>query len=193
MRAVHLYTGTLLIPWILVYAVSTFFISHGNLFQKYIEPSRKFEVYDKQEFVPDETFPEVPAEQALNILNHLDLEGLHRVVGKPTPERMVILRIGPGSGTRILWDKKENLITLEKQPFAIWRFFNYLHFRAGYRQPYLAFDVWGLMVDLVVLSMFLWVISGIYMTVVRPGKKRWFYICLIGGSILFSVLVVAFF
>lgn len=193
MRSVHLYTGVLLIPWMLIYAVSTFFISHGNLFQKSFEASRKFEEYDKQAFVPDETFPEDPAEQALRILRHLDLEGLHRVVGKPTPERMEILRISPGANTRVLWDKQVNQITLLRQPFAIWRFFNYLHFRAGYRQPYLAFDVWGLMVDLVILSIVLWVITGIYMTVVRPGKKRWFYVCLIGGSVLFVVLVAAFF
>lgn len=170
-RAIHLYSGLFLIPWMLVYGASAFVINHSRLFQKEIKRSDKFEKLYEMAFIPEEDFPSDPREQAKVILESLDLAGLQRVVGKPTPEAMIIFRPSPGGAYRIHWRPKESRIVVTRQPFSILRTINYLHFRAGYQQKNLAFDGWALVVDLVALSILLWIISGIYM-MIRNRERR---------------------
>jgi hypothetical protein len=80
-RSVHLYTGLFLVPWMLIYAASAFFLNHGPTFRKWLDfKPPKLEVVREVDFVPNDSFPKVPVEQAAAILRHLELEGAHRVM-----------------------------------------------------------------------------------------------------------------
>jgi len=83
MRSAHLYTGLLLVPWMMVYAVSAFLINHSAWF---VDPPRtgpKWEPVREVEFPVDDQFPREPDEQARAILKHLDLAGAYRIAGDP--------------------------------------------------------------------------------------------------------------
>ncbi|MHC4179546.1 MAG: hypothetical protein ACYSWU_18700 [Planctomycetota bacterium] len=192
MRSLHLYTGLFLIPWMMVYAASAFFLNHGPHFRELfnITPPT-WETLQKLDFVPDDSFPQEQADQAKAILRLADLEGPHRILPRAPAHQMIVFRICGTGNYRITWHRSQSLIIVEKQqPFSFFRLVHYLHFRGGYAQPYFALIAWAVVVDLVVLSILLWVVSGLYIWARRPGKRLPGGICAIAGSLLFVGLVV---
>ena len=192
MRALHLYTGLFLTPWMLVYATSAFCLNHNEwireLFQ-IVPPS--WEVVEERSFVPDEAFPAAPEDQAREILREIDLQGPHRIQGKPTPEQLLVFRFCGRGNYRITWRRQQRKIVVEQQqPFSPFRLLHFLHFRGGYGQPYPAMILWAIVVDAVAVSMWLWVISGVYLWARRPNKRKLGTVCLVAGCLLFAGLVV---
>ena len=94
MRSLHLYTGMFLVPWMLVYGASAFCLNHNRWFTEHLDvkPPR-WEVVREVDFAPQDGFPSEPEEQAKAILRHLDLEGAHRIQGRPNPGQMIIFRL----------------------------------------------------------------------------------------------------
>lgn len=192
MRYIHLYTGLFLMPWIAVYATSALFLNHNQWFREKLNVNPpKWEVLKEVEFLPDDTFPEVPEEQAGAILQLLDLDGAHRIQGQPNANQMIIFRISGSGNYRITWRRTRSLIVVEKQrPFSLYRLIHFLHFRGGYGQPYFAYITWAVLVDAIAISMFLWVITGIYLWYRRSRRLLFGCLCIAAGLMLFICLTV---
>jgi len=192
MRYIHLYTGLFLMPWIAVYATSAFCLNHNKWFIKKLRVNPpKWEVLREVKFVPEDNFPTEPAEQARAILEFLDLDGAHRIQGRPNANQMIIFRISGSGNYRITWRRPSSLIVVEKQrPFSLYRLVHFLHFRGGFNQPYLAHIVWSVLVDAIAISMFLWVLTGVYLWYRRSKKLLFGCLCVVGGLVLFIYLVV---
>jgi hypothetical protein len=193
-RSVHLYTGLFLVPWMLVYAASAFFLNHGPTFRKWLDfKPPKLEVVREVDFVPNDSFPKVPVEQAAAILKHLELEGAHRVMPAQSNARQLkVLRICGRGNYVITWHRpKKTIVVQQQQPFSYIRLVNFLHFKAGYGQSYPAHVVWAAVVDIVTLSIAFWVVSGVYIWARRPKKRLLGGVCVVGGSVLFIALVLA--
>lgn len=79
MRALHLYTGLFLVPWMTVYAVSAFCLNHKEWFTEGLGLKQKWENIRKLPFTPGPEFPQAPAELALAILRHVELVGPHTI------------------------------------------------------------------------------------------------------------------
>lgn len=194
LRWIHLYTGLFLLPWILVYGTSAFCLNHNQWFIKKlnITPPR-WEVVREVDFTPDDAFPHEPAQQAEAIVKMLDLDGAHRMLGKPTAKQMIINRICASGNYRITWRKPRSIIVVEKQKsFSYYRLMHFLHFRGGYGQPYFAHITWAVIVDAVAASMWLWVISGVYLWWRRTRKLALGVVCLAAGLLSFIGLVLLF-
>ena len=190
MRTIHICTSLLLLPWLLVYSTSAFFLNHHELFKERMQEANKFAVVSERQFTPDSAFPNDAKEQAKALLKLLDLEGPHHVRGRPTAARLTVIRQSAAGPYRILWLRDQSKVVVERQPFSFWRLVTYLHFRHGYRTPYLSLDVWALVVDALIVSIWLWGISGVYMWAAKGGKKRLGAVSLGAGVALFAVLVV---
>ncbi|MHC4701064.1 MAG: hypothetical protein ACYTFQ_10855 [Planctomycetota bacterium] len=94
---------------------------------------------------------------------------------------------------RITWRKPGSLLVVEKQnSFSYYRLMHGLHFRGGYAQPYFANIAWAVIVDAVSISMWLWVISGVYIWWRRSRKLVLGVVCLVAGVVSFVGLVVLF-
>ena len=190
MRAVHLYTGLFLVPWMMVYAVSAFFLNHGPTFTELFDVTPpEWKVVDRLEFAPDAAFPTDPEEQARAILEHLDLDGAHRIPKSPDGT-MTILRISGGGHYRVTWRRSQGSLIVERQPLSFYRLIHFLHFKAGYGQKYFAHVVWAAVVDIVTVSIVIWVISGIYIWARRPRRRLPGGICLAAGILIFLGLVL---
>lgn len=191
-RTLHLYTGLFLVPWMAVYGLSAFFLNHNRWFTEHLDVNPPvWEEIRKVDFVPADSFPGGREEQARAILRQLDLDGAHRILGKPNPNQMVILRISGSGNYRITWRRKSSQLIVEKQgPFSIYRLLHFLHFRAGYNQPYAVHVIWAVIVDAVSLSIGIWVVSGVYIWARRPRKRLPGGICLAAGGLLFLGLVI---
>lgn len=192
MRWLHLYTGLFLVPWMIVYAMSAFCLNHGPWLTKQLGVTPpQWEVLRRLDFSPGEAFPETPAAQARAILRHVDLDGAHRIQGKPTAKQMIIFRICGSGHYRVTWQRQRSELVVEQQrPFSYYRLMHFLHFKGGYVQPYFTHLIWAVLVDVVSVSLVLWVVSGIYLWARRPRKRLLGGVCLIAGSVLFAVLTV---
>ena len=56
-------------------------------------------------------------------------------------------------------------------------------------KPYAAVILWAIIVDAVAISLWLWVISGVYLWVRRPNKRKLGTVCVVMGCALFVALV----
>ena len=193
MRALHLYTSMFLVPWMMVYAISAFFLNHNEWFTEKLQLQPQWEVLHELDFDPGPAFPQDSEEQARAILKHLDLDGAHRVVGDD-PGQLIIFRNCATGYYRIKWLRQPSQLVVEKQePTSFYSFVNALHFQHGYFKPRLAnlpWLIWGIVVDAVTISTVLWVITGIYIWARRPRKRLLGGLCLVAGSLLFAVLAV---
>lgn len=193
-RSLHLYTGLFLLPWILIYGTSAFCLNHNRWIRdKFkIQPPR-WETLREVEFVPDDSFPEEPKEQAKLILKRLDLDGAHHIMGRPNANRMMINRVCATGNYRITWRRPDSLIIIEKQKsFSLYRLIHFLHFRGGYIQPYFVNIAWAVIVDAVSISMWIWALSGVYLWWRRSRKLLIGLLCLVGGLLVFLGLVFLF-
>ena len=190
MRALHLYTGLFLAPWMMVYAISAFCLNHNAWFAKGLQLETKFENVLEQEFTPGPEFPEIREQQAVAVLRHVDLEGPHRVIGNPDAEQLVMFRYCATGHYRVSWSPARGSVIVDKQlPTSWYSVVNALHFRSGY-EPYFAALAWAVIVDLTTTSTVIWVISGIYLWARKPRKRLLGGVCLVVGALLFVVLAV---
>ena len=192
MRTLHLYTGLFLVPWMIIYAISAFGLNHNRAIVELfnIQPVQ-WEIIQRADFSPDGDFPRLPAEQARVILQTLGLDGPHFIQGKPTEDGFRVIRFSGAGNYRIQWQRNRGLLVVERQTtFSVYRFIHSLHFRCGYAQPYTAFQAWAVIVDLVALSIFLWVVSGIYLWLRRPRERLTGGIVLAAGMLCFTALVI---
>ena len=102
LRWIHLYTGLFLLPWMLVYGASAFCLNHNQWFIKKlnIRPT-SWQTEREVDFSPNDKFPLEPAQQARAIVKFLDLDGPHRVLGRPNANQMIINRICATGNYRI--------------------------------------------------------------------------------------------
>jgi len=188
MRAVHLYTGLFLVPWMMVYAMSAFFLNHDSWFAN-SKPAWK-DILDK-EFVPGDTFPVASEERARAIMKHLGLDGAHQI-SQDDEKQMVLYRFCATGYYQIIWHRPESrLVVRKQQPCTTYSFINALHFQHGYHPPYsdyLPWATWAFIVDAVAISTIFWVISGVYIWARRPRKRLLGGICLVAGCLLFAFL-----
>lgn len=104
MRAGHLYTGLFLVPWMMIYAMSAFFLNHDAWFT---ESRQTWENILEQEFVPDDTFPDSSEEQARAIMQHLDLVGAHKI-SRDDETQMALYRFCATGYYQIIWHRQES-------------------------------------------------------------------------------------
>jgi hypothetical protein len=192
MRSVHLYTGLFLAPWLLAYATSGLCLNHNKwLIERLQIVPAKWTLVREIPFTPDDTFPQTAPEQAAAILDRVGLVGAHHIVGNPKAPQMVIMRPNAAGAYRVTWRRPARLLVVERmQPFSAWRLLHTLHFRFGYQQPYFAYVTWAAMVDVVTISIWVWVLSGFYIWLRRPHKHLVGSLFAVGGSVLFIVLTI---
>jgi hypothetical protein len=191
MRAGHLYTGLFLVPWMMVYALSGFFLNHESWFAG----SKPVWVdMTDTKFVPDATFPPVSEDQAWAILTYLKLDGAHKI-SQDDAKQMVIYRQCATGYYQVTWFRQESrLMVRQQQPSSAYSVINALHFQHGYSKPYSAYlpwGIWAMIVDVVTVSTVFWVISGVYIWARRPRKRLLGGGCLVAGCLLFAFLALS--
>jgi hypothetical protein len=191
MRALHLYTGLFLVPWMAVYATSGLFFNHTSWFARWLSYSHEsLEVVRKLQLPAGAIPAGTPAQQARAVLEKLDLDGPHQILGDPNAKELSIYRMSVTGDYRISWRRDQSLAVVRRyRPYSLWRSINSLHFTHGYDARYPLPALWAITVDLVVVSIWFWIVSGIYIWARRPLRRFWGGVCLAGGGLLFALLV----
>ena len=185
-RRTHMYLALFLMPWMLMYAFSTLAMNHRNLFRE--RESENTVRYEKEkEVLYDGVFPSnaSPSLMAQQILSGLHMNGSHSANSASVGQEVIIHRHDPISPRRITYTPADRLLVVEREIFRTPVFLERMHRRSGYQHDYPFDDTWAFSVDLVVVTMVFWILSGLWMWWELQSTRRWGALCLVVGLGLF--------
>lgn len=187
-RRTHMYVALFLTPWVLMYALSTMAMNH-RVMQRGGGPPR-FE--KERELRYDGAFPPdaSPRQIARQILAYLDLDGAHGVANPGKEGSLTINRFDVRTPRRITYTPADHRIVVERQVFKTAAFLERMHRRRGFQQDYMLDDTWAFSVDLVIVAMCFWVLSGLWMWWELKAARWLGALLLIGGMALFGLFVL---
>ena len=91
---------------------------------------------------------------------------------------------------RLTFDASKSKITIEHEEFRAPTVLERLHRRRGYNQPYALEDTWGFTVDVAVVSMVFWSLSGIWLAWELKTTRLWGALSLSVGLGLFALFAI---
>ena len=190
-RRVHMFTGLFLAPWMLMYALSTLVMAHRELVLSFYS-TRTPAMVTERELDYTRSFSATATREDIGkqILQDLGLEGRYSVSGGRNGQPLVVNRQQALGARRITFDAAARKIGIQREEFRALTFLERLHRRRGYDQPYLLEDTWGLTVDMAVVVMVFWSLSGIWLWWELKPTRRWGLITLVAGPTLFAVFIL---
>jgi hypothetical protein len=188
-RRTHLYLGLFLLPWLMIYGVSSFIIIHEAPF-KSIKPPPNQILFEKpyQRPVTEKDDKADLRAVAQEILKDCNLEGAFWV-NKPDANTLHIERFSFRDSISLTYAIKEQKITAEHRSMPWPQVAVRMHFRGGYDQPDFGNKVWGFLVDLACVAIILWVCSGLIMWWRMPRLRAWGGIAVAAGVLSFALLL----
>ena len=81
-------------------------------------------------------------------------------------------------------------LTVEDRRFRWDHFLTGMHARGGFEQDSLLDRSWSVLVDIVCVSMILWIASGLYMWWELPGHRRWGWMAVVAGTLSFALFTL---
>src|SRR5262245_16409659 len=189
-RRVHMFAGLFLAPWMLMYALSTMVMTHHELVSSFYS-SKNPAMVKEHELDYSRSFPtNLTREQiGLQILQDLGLDGTHDVHGWRNGRPLVINRQHALATQRITFDASKGKIVVEREEFRTPSFLDRMHRRRGYN-AYALENTWGFTVDVAVVTMVFWSLSGIWLWWEMKATRGWGALSLVGGVVLFAVFAI---
>ncbi len=211
LRKIHQYLALFLTPWVLLYGLSTVLMNHmpfiAGLYGRdwgafVVERETTYDAPLPMTLAPpvaDRGMPvQVPPSVALDanaaarqILKDLHMEGAHWVDARRDGSRITIHRNDPVVPRQITFTSADKKLVIERQPLHLSLLLRRLHGRRGYGTPYLADDIWAFTVDLFIVSVLLWGVTGLWMWYRMKPTRRWGTLCAAAGCALFVFFLLA--
>ena len=177
-------------PWILMYALSTLVMNHRALFvSRYGEGPVPF--VTERRLVYDGVFPEDAQLRTISqqILASVGLDGAH-AVSRRQDGSIAINRNDLIAPRRLTYSPADRTLLIERMQRRPNAFLERFHRRRGYATGYALDTVWAVTVDLVILTMVFWVLSGLWMWWEMKVTRRLGLVALLGGASLFTLYVL---
>ena len=188
-RRTHLYLGLFLLPWVIMFGVSSIPLNHNT-------PTAP-PAWTKAIDVPFSA--SVPATNKAEDLRGVGREMMNAAgvaggfyVNRPNPRQLNVHHPKFMGSTRLFYYIDEKRLVAERQAFAPRMFITGLHTRGGYTLGSFWDSVWAVFVDLVSIGLLLWIVSGLIMWWKIPGTglRRWGWIALASGAVCFAVIML---
>ncbi len=181
-----MYLALFVMPWVLMYAISTFVMNHRDFFRGRPAQPPKWEKVSEQTYQGEFAQEAKPREISTQLLASLGLEGMHNV--NKRGENIVVMRQDALSPKRITLspDKK---VVVEKMVWDTSGILEHMHRRRGYQQPYLTDNIWAVSVDLFNTAVVFWILSGLWMWWEMKVTRGYGTLCFLGGVGLFVIFL----
>lgn len=189
-RRTHLYLGLVLLPWMLVYAVSTVVFNHGGYFgmQGHGGPAQDWQPLWEKDYATD-----VPAtDDALRVTARRILEenGFKGAFGvQRQGPRLTINLPNFLKPTRLTYDPSQKKLRAEARSHSSAEVLGRLHTRTGYGRGGALDNMWAFIVDLFCVTTLIWIGTGLYLWWKLPIARRWGFITMAGGVATIAVLL----
>lgn len=159
-RRTHLYLGLLLVPWVMMYALSSLLISHQAAFRPDAPP--KWEPMFERKYersIPD-TADLRPIAYEILRENGLDGAFYHQ---RPNRNELRVTRHTFFDQVRLTYLIDAKVLRAERQQMPWHQVIIRMHFRGGFGQPSFLIQLWGVVVDITCVAIVIWVITGLIM------------------------------
>lgn len=162
-KRTHLYLSLVLMPWFLMYGITSLPFNHSGLFQEWFaDDGPDWVTVWEKEFrigIPEGEDKRVTAKRIL------DEQGIDRLYGAwiPYNGRINIYLYDFRGHSELAYFIHEDRLVLRDRVFRWNEFMTSLHARGGYHQDSWLSDAWALIVDLFCLSMLVWIATGLWM------------------------------
>jgi hypothetical protein len=190
-RRVHMFTGLFLAPWMLMYALSTLVMTHRDYVLSFYL-SKSPAMVTERELEYTRSFPTNATREQIGqqILQDIGLDGTHYVSGGRNGNPLVVNRQHALPAQRITFDASKSKVIIEREEFRASTFLERMHRRRGYNQPYALEDTWGFTVDVAVVTMIFWSLSGVWLWWELKSTRGWGMLALAAGVALFAIFAV---
>jgi hypothetical protein len=187
-RRTHLYLGLLLIPWLLIYALSTVALNHPETFRPYRAADPQWLPLWEKDYalaaLPD------PASLRATAQRILDDHGLRGAFGVRRQGQRLNLNVQNfWHPKRLTYDFDTQKLRAEEKRFAWLDVLIRLHERTGYGQGGLLNNLWAFFVDLFCFATLAWIGTGLYLWWKLSAQRTWGWLALGGGFATILALV----
>jgi hypothetical protein len=191
LRRIHMFSGLFLAPWMLMYALSTLVMTHREFVLSFY-PSKSPSLVTERALDYTHTFPTTATREQIGeqVLRDLALDGSHYFSGGRDGKPLIINRQHALAARRITFDPANHKVVVEREEFRVLTFLERMHRRRGYHQPYVLDDTWGATVDVTVVVMVFWSLSGIWLWWELKSTRGWGAFALMSGVVLFATFLV---
>ncbi len=188
-RRVHLYLGMLLIPWVIIYALSSLAFNHRDWFiGQFNQPDSWSKLWEKK------LKADVPKQQsklkewARGVLEENDITGAFNV--RQNPKSVLINLIRFRKPIRVTYKKNEGQLLAEQKGLTLAELMVRMHIRTGYGREGVLHDSWAFVVDLVCFAFIAWTATGLYLWWKLPSTRKAGWIAILSGLATFVLLVL---
>lgn len=188
LRRTHLYLGMLLIPWLLVFGLSTFMFNHGEHFRPLRPTDPQFVPLWEKGYTPPIPITDTNLRGAVAQL--LTDNGLQGSFGARQQGNVLNITLQNFlEPTKLSYNLNTKQLRAEKKKFAWVEVLRRLHFRAGYNGSSLLANVWPVIVDVFCITMLIWILTGLYLWWKIRDSRRWGWITIGGGMLTMALLL----
>jgi hypothetical protein len=189
-RRTHLYLALFLLPWFLMYGVSSVPFSHGAYFEELDKQSGKplwiprLEKTNYEVAIPEGDDLRTVGEQ---IVRDAGLQGTFGTY-RQSASQINVYVYSFWKSTQAKYFPQEKRLVVEDRRFRWDHFLTGMHATGGFDEGPMR-DLWGVIVDLVCLGMLLWVLSGLVMWWTLPPTRKWGWIAFASGMLSFALFL----
>ena len=188
LRRTHLYLGMLLIPWLLVYALSAALLNHGEHFRQFKPTDPQFvPLWEKDYTLTTPVDGDHLREAAEKILSDNQITGPFGI--QRQGQRLNINVQNFMQPTRLTYDHGQKKLRAEKKKFAWVEVLTRLHFRAGYNGNGFLVNLWPFIVDVFCITMIIWILTGLYLWWKIRVSRLTGWITLSAGALTLAALL----
>ena len=192
-RRTHLYLGLALLPWFLMYGLSSIPFAHTPYFERR-DAAKGLPLWTlRSTHTVDLPVPEEPKElRALgaDLMRQAGVTAGSFGVYRQSPTQLNVYAFSFRHSTQLKYFIDEKRMTVEDRRFRWDQFLTGIHGRGGFEQEGLLDRSWSVIVDLVCLAIALWIASGVYMWWGLPGSRIWGLITIAAGIATFVFFTV---
>lgn len=188
LRRTHLYLGMLLIPWLMIYGLSTLMFNHGEYFRPLRPADPQFvSLWEKDYTLPHPITDTNLREVVAQLLADNGLQGAFGAQQKGNVLNITLQNfLQP---TKLNYNLVTKKLQAEKKKFAWVEVLQRLHFRAGYNGSSLLANVWSVIVDVFCVTMLIWILTGLYLWWKIRDSRRLGWLTIAGGMLTIALLL----
>lgn len=188
LRRTHLYLGMLLIPWLLIFGLSTLMFNHGDHFRPLRPSDPQFVALWEIDYalphpITDSNLREIVAQLLAD-------NGLQGAFGARQQGSSIDITLQNFlQPTKLNYNLNTKKLRAEKKKFAWVEVLQRLHFRAGYNGSSLLANVWPVIVDFFCVTMLIWILTGLYLWWKIRDSRRLGWLTISAGMLMFALLL----
>ena len=203
-RRLHVYLSLGLLPWVLMYGISSYFFAHPDVGRGWYGDRMQWSpiAVAADQLPADIAFPErgAPPEimrpfvrRVLETVGWSELRDSASYGGYHTsPKQISIFVYRFLEQRQVKVDIETRRLVTEQKHFRWDHFFTGMHSRGGFHNDGVWNFVWAIVVDISSIGFLLWVATGLYMwwTLGARTAKAWGWVALIGGVASFTLFLM---